>query len=94
MTGLSPSDAQSARELLADLLAVVDRHELAADGPLGRQLRAHLQGALAALDAVQGSSVPLRDMKRLQTEGPVALSAQQPVSILAYRKDPDQCPNT
>jgi len=54
MTGLSPSDAQSARELLADLLAVVDRHELAADGPLGRQLRAHLQGALAALDAVQG----------------------------------------
>ncbi len=78
MTGLSPSDAQSARELLADLLAVVDRHELAADGPLGRQLRAHLQGALAALDAVQGSSVPMRDMKRLQTEGPDASLRSSP----------------
>ncbi len=78
MTGLSPSDAQSARELLADLLAVVDRHELAADGPLGRPLRAHLQGALAALDPVQGSSVPLRDMKRLQTEGPDASLRSSP----------------
>ena len=78
MTGLSPSDAQSARELLADLLAVVDRHELAADGPLGRQLRAHLQGALAALDAVQGSSVRVRDTKRLQTEGPDASLPSSP----------------
>ena len=69
---LSSSEARAAGELLADLQAVVDRHELAADGPLGRQLRAHLQGALAALDAVQGSSVPVRDMKRLQTEGPDA----------------------
>jgi len=78
MTSLSPSDAQSARELLADLLAVVDRHELAADGPLERQLRAHLQGALAALDAVQGSSVLLRDMKRFQTEGPDASLRSSP----------------
>jgi len=58
MTGLSPSDAQSARELLADLLAVVDRHELAADGPLGRQLHAHLQGALAALAALDAAQGP------------------------------------
>ncbi len=78
MTGLSPSDAQSAQELLADLLAVVDRHELAADGPLGRQLRAHLQGALAALDAVQGSSVPARGVTRLKTEGPDASLRRSP----------------
>ncbi len=55
MARLSPRDVQAARELLAELLAVVDRHELAADGPLGRQMRAQLVGALAALDAVQGS---------------------------------------
>jgi len=52
MAGLTPSDAQAVRELLSDLLAAVERHELAAEGPLGRQMRAHLQGALAALDAV------------------------------------------
>jgi len=44
MPGLSPSDAQSARELLADLLAVVDRHELAAYGPLGAWVRKGEQG--------------------------------------------------
>ena len=38
MAGLSSGDAQAARELRAELLAVVDRHELAADGLLGRQL--------------------------------------------------------
>jgi len=61
MPGLSPSYAQAARELLADLLAVVDRHELAADGPLGRQLRAHLQGGLAVLDAVEGPRLRRED---------------------------------
>ncbi len=48
---------QAARQVLMDLLAVVERNELAADGPLGRVMRAHLQGALAALDAVQGSKM-------------------------------------
>lgn len=57
MPGLSPIDVQAARQVLMDLLAVVERNELAADGPLGRVMRAHLQGALAALDAVQGSKM-------------------------------------
>jgi len=53
MSRLSPSDAQAARALLADLLAVVDRHELEADDRLGSQMRAQLHGALAALDALE-----------------------------------------
>jgi len=54
-------DAQAARELRAELLAVVDRHELAADGLLGRQLRTHLQGALVVLDAVEGPRLRRED---------------------------------
>ncbi len=55
MAGLSSGDAQAARELRAELLAAVDRHQLAADGLLGRQLRADLQGALVVLNVVEGS---------------------------------------
>lgn len=55
MARLSPRDIRAAHELLTELLAVVQRGELDADGPLGSQLRGHLQGAVAALDALEGS---------------------------------------
>lgn len=44
------------QRLIKDLLEVIERHDLAADGELGRQMEAHLRGALVALEAVDGGT--------------------------------------
>jgi len=58
MSSLRGEDLAAARTMLTNLLKVVERNELAADGALGRQMEAHLRGALAALDAVRRPTPP------------------------------------
>lgn len=47
---MSIEEQKAARALLADLLDVIDRHELAADGALGRQMEPGHHSVIAGLN--------------------------------------------
>jgi hypothetical protein len=50
--GLGVEEQEQARRVIKELLGSVERQELGIDGAVGRQIEAHLRGALLALEAV------------------------------------------
>jgi hypothetical protein len=52
---LTRAEREQAADLLRGVLAAVDRGDLAADGPAGAGVVRRLEGALLALEAVDGS---------------------------------------
>jgi len=72
----------SARGLLIDLLAVVDGHRLAADAPLGRELRAHLQGTLTAMGSGRAATPAAREVNEARRSVPVDDDVRDDVDVM------------